>query len=92
MAQPDIQTVKDWCRISGTEFDSILPTLIDTATTLAGHETGKDYFTDAMPAPVQTWCAAQCAHWIDNPAAVTDRQMYKSPSIDGLLDPYRVFA
>lgn len=91
MAAPDTAFIKTWARIDGTEFDAILPTLIDTATTLAGHELGKDYFTLAMPVPVQTWCAAQVAYWIEYPAAATERQMMKAPFIDGLLDPFRSY-
>lgn len=92
MPAPDIQVIKDWCRISDDAFDGILPGLIATATVLAGHETGHDYTTEAMPAPVQTWVAAQCAYWIDQPAAATERAMVKSTFLDGLLDPYRTYA
>ena len=91
MALPDLQVVKDWCRITDDAFDNTLPTLIEAAAALAGHETGKDYTTAPMPAPVQTWCAAQVAYWIDQPAAATERPMVKSPLLDGLLDPYRTY-
>ena len=92
MAKPDLQVVKDWCRISDDAFDNVLPVLIDSATALAVHETGIDYFTEYMPPPVETWVSAQCAYWVDQPAAATEARMVKSPFIDGLLDPYRSFA
>lgn len=91
MPAPALQVVKDWCRIDGTEFDAFLPALIDSATILASHQTGTDYTVEAMPAPVQTWVFAQCAHWIDQPAAATERAMVKSPFLDGLLDPFRSY-
>lgn len=92
MAAPDTAFVKQWARIDGTEFDLILPTMIASATKLASHETGTDYTTAVMPEPVQQWCAAQVSYWIDNGSAATERQMMKSPFLDGLLDPYRSFA
>lgn len=84
--------VKEWCRIDGNEFDGILPTMIATATTMASHETGHDYHTEPMPEPVKAFIAAQCAYWIDHPAAATEKQMMPSPFHAGLLDPYRRFA
>lgn len=91
MALLDTDFIKRWCRIDGTEFDAILPTLIDSAVILAGHETGRDYAVVEIPLPVQSWCAAQVAYWIDQPTAATERQMMKSPFVDGLLDPYRAY-
>lgn len=92
MSAPTTAFVKQWARIDGTEFDAILPTMIAAATKLASHETGHDYTTEAMPEPVQQWCAAQVSFWISQPDAATERPLVKSPFIDGLLDPYRSFA
>lgn len=92
MPAPDLAFVKEWCRIDGTEFDLILPTLLTTATTLASHETGHDYHLEPMPEPVKAWCAAQVAYWTDHPSAGTERQMMPSPFHRGLLDPYRRYA
>lgn len=92
MSAPDTAFVKQWARIDGTEFDAILPTLIDSATALAGHATGKDYFTVTMPEPVQQWCAATVSYWISSPDAATERPMIPAPFLAALLDPYREFA
>lgn len=91
MPKPTDSLIKVYCRIDGSEFDAILPTMIDAATALASHETGVDYTTAAMPEAVQQWCAAQISHWIDNPSAASDKQMHKAPYIDRLLDPYRSY-
>ena len=88
----DTAFVKAWCRIDGEQFDAILPTLIETATKLAIHETGTDYTVEAMPEPVQAWIAAQCAYWITNPQAGSDKRIMASPYHLGLLDPYRTYA
>ena len=88
---PDTAFVKEWCRIDGTEFDLVLPTLISTATALASHETGIDYLTAVMPAPIQAWCAAQVAYWIANPEAGYEKRIMPSPFHAGLLDPYRTY-
>lgn len=88
---PDTAYVKAWCRIDGTDFDTILPGLISTATILACHETGRDFINEAMPEPVQAWCAAQCAYWINNPESGGDKKVMPSPFHLGLLDPYRTY-
>jgi hypothetical protein len=95
MAAPDIVVVKTWCRIDGTEFDTLLPPMIAHATALASHETGIDYTTTDMPDGVLMWCCAQVAHWIANPAATVSpsgNNPQKNLFLDSLLDPHRVFA
>jgi len=91
VAAPDNALVKTWCRIDGTEYDAILPTMISSATAMASHETGVDYLTVAMPAAVQQWVCAQVSYWIDNPAAASERKSDPSPFLAGLLDPYRTY-
>lgn len=88
---PMLTFVKAWCRVDDTRFDAILPSMIAAAVALAEHETGRNYTTEEdMPDPVQTWCAAHVAYWLDNPAAANERQMMPSPFLSGLLDPYRL--
>lgn len=91
MALPDTAFIKAWARIDGDEFDAILPTLIDSAAVLANHETGQDFITNDMPAPVRSWCAAQVAYWLSQPEAGTEKKILPSPFHIGLLDPYRTF-
>lgn len=79
--------VKRWARIDGTEFDDLLPMMIETATALASHETGVDYSTAAMPAAVQQYVCAHVAYWIDCP----DAQGQPAPHLERLLDPYRTW-
>lgn len=90
MPAPAIDFVKAWGRIDGDEFDTILPTLIASATALASHETGVDYGTEIMPEPVQHWVTANVSYWVKNPDAALDRTMNPSPFLDRLLDPYRL--
>ena len=91
MPSPSSDLVKAWCRIDGTDFDAVLPTMIASAVMLASHETGVDYITESMPEAVQQWCAAQVAFWIESPSAAIDRQLFRSPYVDRLLDPYRTY-
>lgn len=94
MPAPGIEVVKVWCRIDGDAFDALLPTQIDSATRLAGHETGRGeaYYLDdavALPTPVLHWVCAQVAHWINNPEAASEKDLKRNPFLDRLLDPYR---
>ena len=89
MPAPTTALVKTWCRIDGTEFDTVLPTMINAATALAGNEIGVDYTTQTMPEPVQQWVAAHVAYWLDNPRAAAEKALSPSPFLGGLLDPYR---
>lgn len=91
MPAPDINLVKSWARIDGNEFDGVLPTMIASATAVASHEVGVDYSLEEMPESVQAWCAAQVAHWLENPAAAVEKASDKNPFLNGLLDPYRVY-
>lgn len=91
MAAPDLSLVKAWCRIDGTEFDAILPTMIASAASLASHETGVDYTTATMPEAVQQWVCANVSYWINNSDAASDKRADPSPFLAGLLDPYRTF-
>lgn len=96
MPAPPLDLVKQWARIDGSEFDSLLPTMIDAATRQAGHETGQgvEYYIAAeveMPAPVQQWVAATVAYWLANPEAASERVAQPSPFLARLLDPYRIY-
>lgn len=91
MAAPETALIKTWARIDGTEFDSILPLMIASATALASHETGVDYTVATMPESVQQWCAATIAYWVNNPDAANERRPDPSPFLSGLLDPYRLY-
>ena len=91
MAAPTTEFIKAWCRIDGNEFDAILPAMIASATASASHETGHDYSTEAMPESVQMWCALHVAHWVRNAESTTEKQLIKTPYIDGLLDPHRLY-
>lgn len=91
MPSPSPDLIKSWCRVDGTDFDAILPTMISAAVALASHETGVDYVAEAMPEAVQQWCSAQVAYWIESPSAASERQMFRSPYVDRLLDPYRTY-
>lgn len=92
MAAPDTALVKTWCRIDGSEFDSILPMMIASATAIAGYETGVDYTVESMPESVQQWVAANVAYWIDHPNAANDKTSDPSPFLAGLLDPHRTYS
>lgn len=91
MPAPDINLIKIWARIDGTEFDALLPTMIASATVVASHETGVDYTVEAMPEAVQQWCAANVSYWINHPEAASERRADPSPFLAGLLDPYRTY-
>jgi len=91
MPAPETDLIKRWARIDGSEFDGLLPMMIETATALAGHETGVDYAAQEMPKPVQQWCAAQVSYWVNNPDAGAEKKVEVSPFLSGLLDPFRTY-
>ena len=91
MPAPELSFVKPWCSIDGDAFDSVLPTMIASATALASHETGVDYTVEVMPEAVQQWVAANVGFWIDNKNAGSDKKLEPSPFLAGLLDPYRLY-
>lgn len=92
MPAPDIALVKAWCSIDGTEFDAQLPMVIDSATRLASHMTGRDYLSEEMPTPVQQWVCAQVASTLPyREAIITGAIVAANPLVDRLLDPYRTY-
>jgi len=91
VAAPSTSLVKTWCRIDGTEYDSLLPVMIAAATALASHETGVDYTTTTMPDAVQQWVAANVSYWINNPDAASAKRADPAPMLASLLDPYRTY-
>lgn len=87
MAQPDEDTIRQWCRLDGGQFDDVLPLLIAGATRHASHITGRNYESESMPENVQMWVAAQVSHWIANPDAMAKNEIAQHTM--RLLDPDR---
>lgn len=91
MPAPDINLVTAWARIDGDLYAAVLPTMIDSATALASHETGVDYTVEEMPKAVQQWVAAMVSFWVNNPDAASDQRLEPSPFLARQLDPYRKY-
>lgn len=87
----DIDIVKRWCRIDGSEFDTILPMMIESAIAIAEQETGRDYHAEEMPAAVLQFVCAHVSYWINTPDAALEKSMMPSPFVARLLDPYRLW-
>ena len=92
MPAPDITLVKAFCRVDDESFDPQLPTLINSATDMASHITGRDYRTEVMPAAVQQWVCANVASALKDVDALTTGMIVNTnPLVDRLLDPYRTY-
>lgn len=87
----DLEIVKRWCRIDGSEFDVILPMMVSSAVALAEQETGRDYSAEEMPPAVLQFVCAHVSYWINTPDAALEKSMMPSPFVARLLDPYRLW-
>ena len=84
--------VKLHCRIDHNDEDSLLGALIATATTAVADYMNMDAddVDDTAPAPVKSAALLLVGDLYANREAQGDRQFYKNPTFENLLNPYRV--
>jgi uncharacterized phage protein (predicted DNA packaging) len=89
-----LEEVKRHCRIDHNDEDALLLALIDTAIAACA-----DYLNMpaadlvvAVPAPIKSAALLLVGALYENRESMGDRQFYKNPAFEALLNPYRVHA
>ena len=82
------------CRIDHDDEDSLLGALIATATTAVADYMNMDAddIDDTAPAPVKSAALLLVGTLYEQRESQGDRQFYKNPTFENLLNPYRVHA
>ena len=84
--------VKLHCRIDHNDEDSLLGALIATATTAVADYMNVTSVDDTAAAPVKSAALLLVGDLYSSREAVGERQFYKNPTFENLLNPYRVHA
>ena len=80
------------CRIDHNDEDSLLGALIATATTAVADYMNVTSVDDTAPAPVKSAALLLVGTLYEQRESQGDRQFYKNPTFENLLNPYRVHA
>ncbi len=84
--------VKLHCRIDTNDEDSLLGALIATATTAVADYMNVTSVDDTAPAPVKSAALLLVGSLYEQRESQDERQFYKNPTFENLLNPYRVHA
>ena len=84
--------VKLHCRIDTNDEDSLLGALIATATTAVADYLNVTSVDDTAAAPVKSAALLLVGTLYEQRESQGDRQFYKNPTFENLLNPYRVHA
>ena len=84
--------VKLHCRIDTNDEDSLLGALIATATTAVADYLNVTSVDDTAAAPVKSAALLLVGSLYEQRESQGDRQFYKNPAFEALLNPYRVHA
>ena len=82
--------VKLHCRIDHDDEDSLLGALIATATTAVADYMNVTSVDDTAAAPVKSAALLLVGTLYEQRESQGDRQFYKNPTFENLLNPYRV--
>ena len=83
--------VKLHCRIDHGDEDTLLQSMIDAATASVGDYINATEPLDATaPAPVKAAALLLVGTLYEHRESQGDRQLYKNPAFEALLNPYRV--
>ena len=80
------------CRIDHNDEDSLLGALIATATTAVADYMNVTSVDDTAPAPVKSAALLLVGSLYEQRESQGERQFYKNPAFEALLNPYRVHA
>ena len=80
------------CRIDHNDEDSLLDALIATATTAVADYMNVTSVDDTAPAPVKSAALLLVGSLYEQRESQGERQFYKNPTFENLLNPYRVHA
>ena len=84
--------VKLHCRIDTNDEDSLLGALIATATTAVADYMNVTSVDDTAAAPVKSAALLLVGSLYEQRESQGERQFYKNPAFEALLNPYRVHA
>ena len=84
--------VKLHCRIDTNDEDSLLGALIATATTAVADYLNVTSVDDTAAAPVKSAALLLVGSLYEQRESQGERQFYKNPAFEALLNPYRVHA
>ena len=84
--------VKLHCRIDHNDEDSLLGALIATATTAVADYMNVTSVDDTAAAPVKSAALLLVGSLYEQRESQGERQFYKNPTFENLLNPYRVHA
>ena len=82
--------VKLHCRIDTNDEDSLLGALIATATTAVADYLNVTSVDDTAAAPVKSAALLLVGSLYEQRESQGERQFYKNPAFEALLNPYRV--
>ena len=80
------------CRIDHNDEDSLLGALIATATTAVADYLNVTTVDSTAAAPVKSAALLLVGALYEQRESQADRQFYKNPTFENLLNPYRVHA
>ena len=80
------------CRIDHNDEDSLLGALIATATTAVADYMNVTSVDSTAAAPVKSAALLLVGTLYENRESQGERQFYKNPAFEALLNPYRVHA
>ena len=80
------------CRIDHNDEDALLGALIATATTAVADYLNVTTVDSTAPAPVKSAALLLVGTLYEQRESQGDRQFYKNPTFENLLNPYRVHA
>ena len=84
--------VKLHCRIDTNDEDSLLGALITASTTAVADYMNVTSVDDTAPAPVKSAALLLVGSLYEQRESQGERQFYKNPAFEALLNPYRVHA
>ena len=84
--------VKLHCRIDHNDEDSLLGALITASTTAVADYMNVTSVDDTAPAPVKSAALLLVGTLYEHRESQGERQFYKNPAFEALLNPYRVHA
>lgn len=87
-----LEEAKLHCRIDHNDEDSLLGALIATATTAVADYLNVTTVDSTAAAPVKSAALLLVGALYEQRESQGDRQFYKNPTFENLLNPYRVHA
>ena len=90
----DFAETKIYLRVDHNDEDMLIQMLMDTATAAAADYLNMplEQMTTTVPSPIKSAAMLMVNDLYANREAQTDRQFYKNPTFENLLNPYRVHA